>query len=406
MIDPNGKAHAEFGASGSERWLNCPGSIKLSRKAPEPPESPYAIEGTLAHECLEELFRKCIWLSNQTSFESVMSCIRRWNPKNPKWDSEMIKNAKGATAWILKEFYQRSPGTEVWCEQKVSSEPFTTKGQFGTLDGALVELFGRLTIIDYKYGAGIAVEPDSPQLIYYALAASHMYNHNFSEVELVVIQPRAYHESGKKVRRKVISMNEMLSWEAKFQRGVKRALSKDPPLVSGKWCRFCRAAPLCPELVDRNFDRAKIAFDDDLVIDSVPEPRLVGVRDIGTMLAAADKLEVWIAHLREHAFHMMQRGEKIEGYKLVEKRGTRKYKDPEAAKKYWGDLAFGEPGLLSPAQLEKAVGVNKQSKAFVKKWLEKNTVTESSGLTMVSEDDKRLAIPGRAEHVFSTIIDV
>ena len=42
-------AHAVRSASSSARWINCPGSIRISDQCPEPGESEYAKEGTLAH---------------------------------------------------------------------------------------------------------------------------------------------------------------------------------------------------------------------------------------------------------------------------------------------------------------------------------------------------------------------
>ena len=50
----SGKKHSELSASGSERWIACPGSVMLSRLAPQSPESPAATEGTLAHTYLEK----------------------------------------------------------------------------------------------------------------------------------------------------------------------------------------------------------------------------------------------------------------------------------------------------------------------------------------------------------------
>ena len=50
--------HANFSPSASERWLNCPASIKMSEKIPEGEPSSYAIEGTVCHDvaaiCLKD----------------------------------------------------------------------------------------------------------------------------------------------------------------------------------------------------------------------------------------------------------------------------------------------------------------------------------------------------------------
>jgi hypothetical protein len=57
-IEHSKRKHSKFAASSAKRWLNCPGSVRLSEKAPPQFESIYAKEGTDAHECLEFLVRR------------------------------------------------------------------------------------------------------------------------------------------------------------------------------------------------------------------------------------------------------------------------------------------------------------------------------------------------------------
>src|SRR3990172_165835 len=47
------KLHSKFGASKSERWLNCPGSVSLEERFPES-SSVYADEGSAAHRLAEK----------------------------------------------------------------------------------------------------------------------------------------------------------------------------------------------------------------------------------------------------------------------------------------------------------------------------------------------------------------
>lgn len=373
------KAHATFSASGSARWLNCPGSIALSAKAPEQRESEYAAEGTLAHECLEYL------LKNRIDLTAARKAALRDYP------AAMVEHATTAVDWVLGE-----PEGILLCETKVDASPFTCAGQFGTLDIAIVREFGRLTVVDYKYGAGIIVDPGydgtgNSQLVYYALGVSHMYDHNFSEVELVIIQPRGYTEDGETVRRFVMPMEALLAWEPKFQAGVKAAQAPKAALTSGSWCRFCPAAVTCPEFKDRALKQAQVVFSDNKV-QSVPEPTMIKLPDLGTILDACDRLEDWIGKVREHAVHVLERGHEVAGFKLVAKRSPRKWVDvekisKEAAGKF-GVGAFTEPELLSPAQLEKAQKGAKGLDA----WISARTSSESSGTTLVRETDKRPAV--------------
>lgn len=383
------KEHATFSASGAERWLNCPGSIALSEGAPEQRESEYAKEGTEAHACLEFM------LKNHVIKDLPLDDILE--EAGMTYSLDMIEHATFAMNWV-KDQLVLYPGSKLLCETRVDSSPFTCADQFGTLDIGIAQEFGRLIIADYKYGAGYAVEPEgedgqgNPQLVYYGLGISHEYSHNFADAELVVIQPRAYHDSGEVIRSHVMSMADLLAWEELFRHGVCRAKSKQAWLKSGSWCKWCPAATICPELKNKALKQAQIVFDDETGVESVPEPRSIKLPNLSTILSACDRLEDWIGKVREHAMHVLECGETIDGFKLVAKRGTRKWVDEQEisaeARGEFGDLAFTTPELLSPAQLEKAA----KSVKGIDEWVSARVTTKSSGTTLVRDTDKRPAI--------------
>lgn len=385
------KEHAEYSASGSSRWLNCPGSHAASKLVPELPESKYAAEGTKAHACLELL------LQNRANLPAALKLASK------SYTKEMIDHAMDAVNYIVARAAEL-PGSVILCEQKVSSTPFLgVPNQFGTLDVSIVQEFGRLIVMDYKYGGGIAVEPReddgrlNSQLVYYGLGLSFEFDHNFSEVELVVIQPRAYHESGETTRSALATMDELISWADLFHAGV-RETKTSRKRKSGKWCKFCPAAIECPELKDKSFRDAQIVFSDSAGITELPSPTVLP--NLGTILGACNKLEDWIAKVRAHAIDVLNRGGEVEGWKLVEKRGTRKWVDADAAAveavNAFGDDAFTEPVLKSPAQIEKTFG------KAAKGWVADRTTTVVSGTTLTTADDKRPAVSGIAD-VFGVI---
>lgn len=414
MIDTNlstDKAHAVFSASGSERWLNCAGSIALSKDMPKAPDTPQALEGTDAHACLEYL------LKNHRKLDAALKGAMK------KWSEEMISHALSAVRIILEILSKAGPGAILECETKVDSSSFTMEGQFGTVDAAVVDEFGRLTVIDYKYGT-YPVDPagqdgkGNSQLVYYALGISAKYDHNFEDVELIVIQPRSFEaeESGQIAKSFVMSMDELLAWGDRFYSAVGKCQSAEVHalrgeietfLNSGKWCKFCPAAPICPELRNKAMRDAQIVFSDTQGIESVPEPKLLSGVDLRRTLDACDQLELWITRVREHAFQVLQRGGQIEGYKLVDKRPQRKWADEKKAETIVWDL-FGEDGfteskLLSPAQVEKLKHwLHDQNE--IKDVVRKLTVKESSGRTIAKDSDNRLAV-NPLDTVF-TVIDV
>lgn len=373
------KAHAKFSASGAHRWLNCPGSIALTLKAPPPRESAYANEGTEAHSILEAVLKAHI--SGGKPF-SVARTLEKTH------DPEMVKHVVNAYKEILLLTNENS---NMISETKVDLS-FIHPGMFGTVDCALIEPFGSLTVIDFKYGAGIPVSPENnAQLIYYALGLAHLYGYDFSEVKLVVIQPRTESESGP-VKTWATTIDELTAWANRFSKGVKEALKPnaeiipyDPNLHHEDHCRFCPAAVICPGLKTRSLKEVKADFDDESGAMVLIEPKNLPIKNLGTIMTACDRLETWIGKVREHALHALEKGHPVEGWKLVQKRSTRKWTHPALAesdaRQAFGNQAFSSPELLSPAQLEKATGNSD--------WVNSRTSSISSGVTVVPESDKR-----------------
>lgn len=88
------------------------------------------------------------------------------------------------------------------------------------------------------------------------------------------------------------------------------------------------------------------------------------------------------------AFNRLSAGHDVPGFKLAPKRANRVWKDAAAAaaqaEKEFGSLAFTEPGLKSPAQIE----AMPKGKDFVAKYAHK----PDTGLTVVPADDARPAV--------------
>lgn len=225
------KAHAEFSASASYRWLACPGSARLNKKVPNI-ESRWAKEGTTAHECLEFL------VNHRRDRVSAKKFLKT------KYPLTMIAHAEAALDYVETRL-ATLPGSNLHVELKTFL-PVDEPNQYGTSDIVIEEPYGRLVVGDYKYGAGVCVEPNSSQLIYYALGVAHQFNYNFQSVELIIIQPRFNHRNGP-VRSHLMSIEDLEEWREIFNEGIKRCKEPRAPLKSGKHCQFCNAKAICPE---------------------------------------------------------------------------------------------------------------------------------------------------------------
>lgn len=245
MTQPHSeRAHSKFSASGAERWGNCPGSVGLSEGLPDK-DSVWSIEGTRAHEVLEGYLRIALGLPVEDF--SVFD-------RHP-YNEEMNTHAANAVDFILKI----AGGAEVLCEHKVYLDWLNPEA-FGTLDAAIVDYFGTLHIIDYKYGAGVAVSPrENLQMIFYALAVTHLHHWNFKSVRIWIIQPRIKSYDGPVFWD--VSMKAMRAWETVFRDMIRQVEIAPNLFYEGPHCHWCRAKSICPLKTEKQVAKLKDVFE-------------------------------------------------------------------------------------------------------------------------------------------------
>lgn len=370
--------------------MRCPGSVKLSLDAPKPKPTPYSIEGTKAHSCLEFLL-----LRYKDLRHAVLDAEK-------KWPKDMVQHALNTANAIHSARLKPSPTATGQTEQKVS---LRTREEVikGTLDFAWVDVFGTLTIIDYKYGQGVPVfaideegEPNA-QLMLYAAAVAQANEFEFEKVRLAVIQPRVWAASEDPVSTAEVSIKRLRVFLDEIDEAIERAKKPKAPLVPGDHCQFCPAKVTCPEISTTALERAHIAFDIDEGIQAAPEPKSFGANQLTSILDACDRLEYWIKAVRTHAHELAESGEKIPGYKLVAKKPQTSWIQGAEAKahKLFGNQAFkATVKLLTPNQLAKVF--KDEAEEFIKE----NTVSISSGTNLVSEMDKRSPLESGRNSVF------
>lgn len=225
------KAHAKFSPSASSRWLACPGSIYLSSLVPVSPETPQAAEGTKAHIALE------MFLKN--GHEKMLSTNRFLREQG--YPAQMVMDVERAAQWIWKE---TPKGAILLAETK--SECFhIDKEMHGTADAVVMQDFGELHVIDFKYGKMPVSAGNNAQLMAYAVGLAHKFQYNFDTVKLTILQPRSANQVFQDSW--VTTIEHLLWWEKKFKDGVKAAKRKEPDFLAGTHCFFCPGKPVCLE---------------------------------------------------------------------------------------------------------------------------------------------------------------
>lgn len=332
------RAHALLSASSAHRWLECPPSAVANEAYPNQ-DTAFTQEGTTAHEVAEmiagaQLFHTPIDYSSKVTHE-------------------MIECARDYADYI--EEHKKSNDAIVLLEQRVDFSPWVPEG-FGTCDCIIIQ-DDTLTIIDYKYGQGVAVSAtDNPQMKLYALGAMNDYGIalDVKKVELHIFQPRLNNISTDS-----LTVEELMAWADKTVKPIAEKAAKGKgKYAPGEHCRFCQHAgkcraltQLCTEYLDTHGLRVAIP--------------VLAPHEVADVLRMEPMVTLWLKKVKEQAMTTLMNGEELPGYKLVEgKLGNRKWADELQVSTTLITAGYTreditETKLLSPSQMDKAIGKKK-----------------------------------------------
>lgn len=371
-------AHSKLGASSYSRWKACPGSVQESEGL-ENVESEYAKEGTLAHSIGERLLH-----GENISDEELQSL-----------PDDMVE-AVNVYVDVIEGYENKY--RQLWIEKKFDLTKYHPKF-FGTADAVLYHTeLKQLVVVDYKHGKGVPVEitdkdgNPNAQLMYYALGALHVLALPVSSVELVIVQPRCYHEDGP-VRSITIRPTEVIDYVADLIADAKKTETENPPLVSGSHCRWCPAKEIDPAL---GVVRCREIRNKPAEMMKSPFQAIQGYdpAQLSALLEKLPLMEDYIKTVREFAYREATDGRVPPGFKLVDKIARRKWIDESKAEFFLTqetDLAekdLFDRKFKSVAQIETVVG-KKNFQTF-----SHLTEQRSSGKSLVIATDKRKEVTG------------
>lgn len=391
--------------SAASRWMNCPASVAMSAKVPPSPTSVYAAEGTAAAFLAETLLKNG---KNAIEYKGSMIEVDGWDCvflEGPKRraedfvflvDDEMIDAVQIYLDTVRAE---HSKGSQLLVEHRVNVACINERVN-AVLDAAVVVPWGKLTVIDFKYGKGVVVEvEENSQLLTYLAGVQRASTEVFTEMEVVIVQPRAPHADGP-VRRWTVSRERLDKFIREAWRYALVALGDDAPFEMGDHCRWCAVNGQCPEQAREAKIMAKTDFEE--VGQEIQSPDLMPVAQIAALYGYRKQMENWFKAMGEILREKLNTGEEVPGWKLVAGVGNRQWTDEiDAEKKLRAhglrkkDIVLKpKPKLLSPAKIEKLKGGKTGLKEFV------NTLTERPERepSLVPEEDKRLELrPAKAE---------
>jgi hypothetical protein len=376
--------HALLSASGAQRWLSCPPSARLE-EAVEEQSSEYAREGSFAHELAELYLAQELGLIKKSDFNKRLKELRQ----NPFYSEELDAYVKIYLDFAIEKINEartRTRDAVVLLEMKLDYSTWVPEG-FGTGDLVLVT-DDVLEVIDFKFGRGIQIgAEDNPQMRLYALGALSQFGclYEVDTVRMTIVQPRLDIISTDEM-----AVEELVDWGEKMVKPIADlAFKGEGEFKAGGHCRFCRVRATCRARAEMNMKLACYDF---------KEPPLLTDEEIVEVLDAADEYMKWISDLQGYALDQaVNNGKKWPGYKLVEGRSYRRYKDQgkvaEAliAAGYKEDEIY-EKVLLGITKMERAVG-RKEFNELLAGLIEK----PPGKAKLAPESDKRPAVKSTAE---------
>jgi len=366
QINHSERAHALLSASSAHRWLNCPPSAVAVEAYPDQ-DTDFTREGTLAHEVAE-------WIASGKSKDHHLD-----KGQEEGVTAEMIECAQGYRDYI--DELKKTDDAVVLLEQRVNFSQWVPEG-FGTCDCILIQ-GDTLTIIDYKYGQGVPVSAkDNPQMKLYALGALNDFGiaYDVARVEMHIFQPRLNNISSDS-----LGVDELMSWAEKTVKPTaEKAFKGKGNYKPGEHCRFCQHAgrcrsltKICTEYVESHGLRV-----------GVP---VLAPHEVADVLKMEPLISLWLKKVKDQALTTLMDGGEVPGYKLVEgKLGNRKWKDEGWVAATLAPLypreVWTETRLLSPSQMDKALGKKKVAELF------EDFIERAPGApTIAPESDKRPA---------------
>lgn len=426
---------ALFRPSSADRFIGCPGSVRLIAKIPRVQQKPtiWQAEGTAAHfiaehaltgkHALEEWIERTVYVDHRgahVEFGSLASCV-------PVTMDELFVEAVSLYLETVSSYWH--PQVQQHIEYKLSlgaldpTDPLLAQNR-GTADVVQLDYLHRvLRLFDLKFGRGVMVSASSLQPKDYALQTLYSFPvppGGWDRIEVHIEQPRAQDPAQ---RRKQVTYdpNELLiDFVGQVISAMEAALEPDPPLNPGARCRWCPAASICPALRDAALDfqgQSSQRFTAGTALGALPdqvfvgtaeqpypmvayppgkvailqEPTTLTAAELATILSRRHLWDTWIAACEHRAVALLETGTEVPGWVLGRRTTRRRWKDPDKVPEVLGHAGvhgvYAPAKLKSPSQMEK--GLTQAQKDLLATLVER----PPGAVLLVPADSTKAALP-------------
>lgn len=326
--------HARIAFSSLARTVQCPGSVALCEKYPDPPTEE-ADEGTLAHE----VACKAAQGEGATPGDWVYRDDKGVHTVPPDMQ-------RGAELWA-DHVHKAGGGLLEIPTQAIAIHKTEC---WGTPDFRAYDPVANVVRAgDYKYGFELVEAIGNYQLVAAAIATVDELQlspavRDAMTCELTIVQPRGYHDGGP-VRTWKPALRDLMHYVHQARAAAFEALSPIARLRRGPECKYCPARHVCYELQNHGYAAADYSHRN--------QPNQLNPDALGVELAMVeDTIELLKARhsgLLAQAEHEVRAGHTVSGYGMKPGRSNLAWNDPGTALALYPQLAkTAEP--ITPAQ--------------------------------------------------------
>ena len=421
------RLHAILGASSSDRWMNCPRSVKLSQGMPNR-SSMYAMEGTAAHNlgelCLQQNLSADVFFGQFMSYSGTL-----WEDKPKLADDAQTVFYEG------EQYDERDPVFEInqdmrdavnmylhavedrfeTARKKYKEDPQILIEKTFDLSGVYHDMFGSndvclfipgvyLDVGDYKHGRGKVVKvKHNSQLKYYGLGAlRELCLDEFEEPQEIgtfIVQPRVHHPDGRVRGYNYTNREITLDFRRELVAAAKLTEQDDAPIKQGDYCFFCPAKIKCPLITEKIQQSLANTMNDltpeelglvpakaeDYVAQAVasltsdPQKAAAYFEFLPIMHSVEKEMKLW-------GKEQLEAGVDIPGQMLVYGDKHRKYKDESIVVERFRTAGFEhkqiyKTELKSASQIEK---LGKDAKTVIKELEKEGLIYKPQGEVMIA----------------------
>jgi hypothetical protein len=355
-------AHSTFSASAAHRWVECPGSIALTKDAPNTTSSA-ALAGTIGHEVADICIKQGV-----NAYQVTVVDIDGVQHDVPEATQEAVND--------YIEFLASRGGTLI-SEVKIDYAKLLgvpADQGFGTSDAVILLDNGDIEIHDLKLGHSyVDVDGNKQLLLYAAGVAATLEETTGEKIEFATVgifQPSASRFG----MTQDISIKDLNSEVKNIKSAAKSALAaqklfaksgatpqfyEDYTRAGEDQCKWCKHAASCPTLLAATKEIVADCTSDDF--DIITAPSLIDDAPVRKAYESIGMLKNFISAVEDEVYAraVAGRGEHV-GVKFVASRaGNRKWIAEDSASLQLLAVLPEETvytkSLLSPASAEKAL---------------------------------------------------